>query len=338
MTPLVGAPTAFAAASLIARVGTRRLIAAGSVTLASAILVLALTDTPATPWIAVSLAGLGTGMVDMGILTAATRHEAAGHPSIVGRVQAFFFVGLVLGGATGTGVLAVGLPYRVALGIVATGLLVTGLLVARGTIDYAARDGDGRPRIRRSLAIAGVPVLVALCFGGFFLEGATTSWTGVYLREELGAAAAVASASVLGVQIGLAVGAAGTDVVLRHVSPRTTLTVGATVAAVGVGIASLAGTPVVAALAILVAAIGFGGIGPAAFTLTGRVDAAHGGGVLATVTALAYLAFLIGPFGMGQIGEVAGLRAAFGVAAAMAVAVGLVAAFARLPEPAARVP
>ncbi len=94
--------------------------------------------------------------------------------------------------------------------------------------------------------------------------------------------------------------------------------------------------PLVAALAIFVAAVGFGGVGPAGFTLTGRVDAAHGGGVLATVTALSYLAFLLGPFGMGQIGHLIGLRAAFGLAGAMAIGVALVAALARLPEPAAR--
>jgi predicted MFS family arabinose efflux permease len=66
--------------------------------------------------------------------------------------------------------------------------------------------------------------------------------------------------------------------------------------------------------------------------LTAPIDHEHGGGVLPTVTALSYLAFLFGPVAVGQLGQLFGLRAAFGVVALMATALAVVALIALRPQ------
>ena len=81
-----------------------------------------------------------------------------------------------------------------------------------------------------------------------------------------------------------------------------------------------------------IAAIGFGGIGPAALTQTAPIDHEHGGGVLPTVTALSYLAFLFGPVAVGQLGGLFGLRIAFGVVAAASAALAAVSLLALRPH------
>jgi predicted MFS family arabinose efflux permease len=50
------------------------------------------------------------------------------------------------------------------------------------------------------------------------------------------------------------------------------------------------------------------------------------------VTALSYLAFLFGPVAVGQLGQLFGLRAAFGVVALMATALAVVALIALRPQ------
>jgi MFS family permease len=113
------------------------------------------------------------------------------------------------------------------------------------------------------------------------------------------------------------------------------MAVGATIAAIGVAAAATATVSGVAVAGLGIASIGFGGIGPAALTLTAPIDHEHGGGVLPTVTALSYLAFLFGPVAVGQLGQLFGLRAAFGVVALMAAALAVTALIALRPRTAA---
>jgi MFS family permease len=183
------------------------------------------------------------------------------------------------------------------------------------------------------LAIAGVPVLIALAFGGFFLEGAVTSFAAVLLRTELESAAVVASTAAFVVTGGLAIGAYAADAMTARIGARRTMAVGATIATIGVAAAATATVSGTAVAGLGIASIGFGGIGPAALTLTAPIDHEHGGGVLPTVTALSYLAFLFGPVIVGQLGQLFGLRVAFGVVAAMAAALAVVSLVALRPRP-----
>ena len=272
-----------------------------------------------------AITGIGAGMVDVAVLTAASRIQAASGTPVMGRVQSVFFAGLVAGGGIGVAVIALGLSYRVCFVITGLLLLVACIVVARLlALPAIMNPASGHLSLRGVMAIAGIPVLVALAFGGFFLEGATTTFAAVLLRNAIGSSSVIASTAAFVVSVGLAIGAYAADALVARLGARRTMAVGATLAAVGVTVAATATLPLTAVIGLGVAAIGFGGIGPAALTLTVPIDAEYGGGVLPTVTALSYLAFLFGPVAVGQISDLFGLRIAFGVVAAAAAALAVV--------------
>ncbi len=325
LPPLFGVPAALSGSRIVARFGSRVLLVLGSSIVTTGLLVLALGDGSATPWIAMAITGVGAGMVDVAVLTAASRVQAASGTPVMGRVQSVFFAGLVAGGGIGVAVVALGLSYRVCFVITGVVLLAACSLTARLLVLPAiSNPATGHLSLRGVLAIAGIPVLIALAFGGFFLEGATTSFAAVLLRNAIGSTAVVASTSAFVVSVGLAIGAYAADAFVARIGARRTMAVGATLAAVGVGVAATATVSGTAVVGLGIASVGFGGIGPAALTLTVPIDVEYGGGVLPTVTALSYVAFLFGPVAVGQIGDLFGLRVAFGVVAVAAAALAVV--------------
>jgi MFS family permease len=333
LPPLIGVPVALTASRILARTGPATLLGCGAVLATVGQLTLALGDGRAAPWIAMAILGAGAACVDVGVLTSGSRVQSGGGPPVLGRIQSVFFVGLVAGGGIGVAVVGLGLSYRVSFVITAL-LLLTACTAAVRLLDLppAKVTDGGHLSLRAVLAIAGVPVLIALAFGGFFLEGAVTSFAAVLLRSELEAAAVVASTAAFVVTAGLAVGAYAADAMTARIGARRTMAVGATIATIGVAAAATATVSGTAVAGLGIASVGFGGIGPAALTLTAPIDHEHGGGVLPTVTALSYLAFLFGPVVVGQLGQLFGLRVAFGVVAAMAAALAVVSVVALRPS------
>lgn len=333
LPPLFGVPSALFGSRLVARFGSQKLIGLGAVIVAASLIVLAAGHGDLIPWVTMAVAGAGAGFVDVGILTAGARLQGDGGRPVLGRIQAVFFIGLVVGGGIAVAIVAAGLSYRLSFVVAAVLLLAAcGLASQRVELPASTAPSGEHLSVRAVLALAGVPVLLTLAFGGFFLEGAITSFAAVLLRNELESAAVVASTAAFAVTIGLALGAGAADVVIARVGARRTMAVGAAVAAVGVAAAATASVPFTAIAGLAIASFGFGGIGPAALTLTGRIDQEHGGGALPTVTALSYLAFLFGPVAVGQLGDVFGLRIAFGVVALVAAGLAMVALTARLPQ------
>jgi MFS family permease len=336
LPPLFGVPAALSGSRIVARFGSPTLLVVGSAIVAAGLAVLAGADGTATPWIAMAVAGVGSGMIDVAVLTAASRVQSAGGTPVLGRVQAFFFVGLVAGGGVGVAVVGLGLSYRWSFVVTAVVLLAACVLAARQLVlPPASTTTSGHLSIRGVVAIAGVPVLITIAFGGFFLEGATTSFAAVLLRNAIGSTAVVASTAAFVVTVGLAIGAGAADALSARIGPQRTMALGGAVAAAGVAAAATATLPATAVAGLGIAAVGFGGIGPAALTLTAPIDHRYGGGVLPTVTALSYVAFLFGPVAVGQLGELFGLRIAFGVVAAAAGALAVVSLVGMRPQAAA---
>jgi MFS family permease len=333
LPPLCGVPMALGGSRILTRISSPMLLGCGALVVTVGQLILALGHGRVAPWIAMVVLGLGAANVDVGVLTSASRVQSGGGAPVLGRIQSVFFVGLVAGGGIGVAVVALGLSYRVSFVITAV-LLLAACGAAYRLLDLPPRKETAETHlsVRAVLAIAGVPVLITLAFGGFFLEGAVTSFAAVLLRTELESTAVVASTAAFLVTVGLAIGAYAADALTTRIGARRTMAVGGAIAAIGVAAAATATVPGTAVAGLGIASVGFGGLGPAALTLTAPIDHEHGGGVLPTVTALSYLAFLFGPVAVGQLGQLFGLRAAFGVVALMATALAVVALIALRPQ------
>ena len=185
--------------------------------------------------------GVGAACVDVGVLTSASRVQSGGGAPVLGRIQSVFFVGLVAGGGIGVAVVGLGVSYRVSFVITAL-LLLAACGAAYRLLDLPPRKetAESHLSMRAVLAIAGVPVLILLAFGGFFLEGAVTSFAAVLLRTELDSAAVVASAAAFVVTVGLAAGAYAADAMTARVGSRRTMVLGGTIATIGVAAAATA--------------------------------------------------------------------------------------------------
>jgi MFS family permease len=160
-------------------------------------------------------------------------------------------------------------------------------------------------------------------------EGAVADWSAVFLRQDVGAGAALAGAGFAAFSLAMAGGRLVGDVLNARLGAVALLRLGGAVAGAGMALALV---PDGAALSIL----GFGLVGAGLSTLfptvigaAGRTRDAPTGTVIATITALGYFGFLAGPPLIGLLADVAGLRAALGVVVALALLVVAVAGSAR---------
>lgn len=269
--------------------------------------------------LALALVGAASGALDVVVNVAATSVEASGGPRIMQIAHALFSAGFLVA-AVAVGLAREAGAEPLPLLITASVLLLAAAWVNRGAPRTPARRAD-RPRRRLSRRLA---VLGGLCAVAFIVESGIENWSALFLEDELDASPAVsglgpglfAAAMVTGRTLGQGLEARAGD--------RVLLAGGALTASGGVALAAVApGVPA----ALLGFALGGAGISVAAPTLFGaagrNASAAERGSAVASVTTIAYLGFLTGPFLIGTVSGAAGLRAGMALLAGIALLVAL---------------
>jgi MFS family permease len=167
-----------------------------------------------------------------------------------------------------------------------------------------------------------VLVLGGLCAVAFVAESGIENWSALFLEDELDAAPAVsglgpglfAAAMVTGRTLGQGLEA--------RVGNRPLLTGGALVAAGGLALAAVSPRVPVALVGFALGGAGISVAAPTLFGAAGRgASDAERGSAVASVTTIAYLGFLTGPFIMGSVSGAFGLRAGMVLLAGTAVLV-----------------
>jgi MFS family permease len=307
-----------------ARVGSRRAtrVSFGLCCLASGVIALA----PTLPVLCVLAFFLGTtmGSCDVTMNAHGVEVERRYGRAILASFHAFFSIGGLAGGALGALAAAAGVDVRVHLAIVAAAAAVIGLTWSRR---FLAADADAmghaepvfvRPP-RRLLALG------ALGFACLLIEGASSDWSAVYLRDELGTTAAVAALGFTSFSVTMTLGRLFGDRLVDRFGPQTIVRVGGTIAAVGYGLALVAAAPVPAILGYACLGAGMSGVVPIVFRAAGHVPGMAAGIGLAAVTSTGYLGFLVGPPTIGALAELVGLPVALGLLVALAAVVALLA-------------
>jgi Major Facilitator Superfamily len=254
------------------------------------------------------------GLIDIAINVAATA-ALADQP---GRLVAFHsrFNG---GAAAGAGASWRWLWVGVAL--VALGL---GVVCHRDPLP-AGEPGDRIPllgsfsllRRERLLLLAATFALAALVEGGIELWGVLFLRTYLASGVLIGAGGAVLGYSVAGIArftLGPTVGQRG--------SARG-VTIGAGAAALGVAVLATAGTAVLAAIGLVLAAGGISMCWPLLLAQAGA-GRPRSGAVVGAVSAVGYLGLVLGPAVVGWVADAVGLRAALGLLGVAALAVAVV--------------
>jgi len=305
----VSLPAMLATGRLLDRAGTGRGMAITASLMAAGLAVVGILGPLPLLIIGTVLFVVGSGAFDVAINGAALADQTWSRPARLTLLHAAFSGGGLLG-AVGAGALVggVGVPFRLVYPVVAVALIGAAVLAATAGWQRVRSEGA----VPRAIALAMVP-LAGLAGLAFLVEGSMETWSAIYLRDVLGAAAFVGAlgpgafhaAMLVGRLIG--VGVAGS------LGAPATLLVSGTMTLGGMVVALLVEEPVVAIVGMAIAALGVSFVVPVVVSLAGLRAGPHSGRAASYVLTLGYAGFLVGPSLVGFLGELAGLRVALAV-------------------------
>ncbi|HEX7172087.1 MAG TPA: MFS transporter [Candidatus Limnocylindria bacterium] len=304
----VSLPAMLVTGRLVDRLGAGWGMAITAVSMAAGLLVVSTLAPVGFLVVGVILIAAGSGAFDVAINGAAMGDEDWSRPARLTLLHAAFSGGGMAGALLAGGLIGTDVPFQSVYPALVALLLITAAVAARS--GWHARPPEGS--VPRTVALAMMP-LAALAGLAFLAEGSMETWSAIYLRDELGAAAFVGAlgpaafhgAMLTGRLIG--VGVAGT------LGAASTLLVGGLMALVGMTAALLVPVPALAIIGMAVAALGASFVVPVVVSLAADWAGGYAGRAASYVLTLGYAGFLIGPSLVGILGELAGLRAALAV-------------------------
>jgi hypothetical protein len=227
------------------------------------------------------------------------------------------------GGALGAITAGLALGTRSAFALVYPAAAV--LLVLAAALVWRAgwpRPAPGGGRVPRAVILALLP-LAGLAGLAFLIEGSMESWSAIYLRDVLGAAAFVGALGPASFHAAMFAGRLVGAGLAARLGRATTVFVAGSMIVVGMGFALLVGSPLPAVMGMAVAALGASFVVPVVVSLAAVRAGSHAGRAASYVLTLGYAGFLIGPSLIGILGEVAGLRVALAVVPAAAAVIAI---------------
>jgi len=242
-----------------------------------------------------------------------------------------------LGGVTGAAAAGflrtVGVDHRVGIAASGVALLATAVWNRRHASPERPAEGASSllsvSALRRSPALWIPALTILFCF---LVEGSMDIWSGLYLREELGASPAAAGAAFVAFAGALFVGRLFAAKVLFGLGPRRTIIIAGIGGGIGGTIAVLTdSTPVVAA-AFLLMGFALAAAAPAGFSLVeGSTD--DPSTAIAAVATVGYTGFVWSPLLLGWIADTVDLRAAMAVVVLGTAGITVTGLFARRSAP-----
>jgi MFS family permease len=195
---------------------------------------------------------------------------------------------------------------------------------------YRARARRGKGRGWRDPGSSRLTALGLLALCSLIAEGAAANWSGLYLRDDLGAQGGFAAAGFAAFSLAMAAGRLAGDRLATRYGPAGTVRRCGLLAAAGLASALLSHGPLGAVIGFALSGAGFSCMIPQLFSAAGRFDPDRPTGDIARVAGLGYLGLVGGPALIGGCASLAGLPAALGLAAVLGLGV---AAFAGVLEP-----
>jgi len=259
------------------------------------------------------LVGLGNGLIDVYLNVAAQRVEVATKRPVLQWLHASYALGGMTGAAV-AGLLLMGdLDFRLGLLYASIALLLTAVWNLRTAPRERGPEGTATTfsvsALRRTPALW-VPAICVLF--AFLVEGSMDTWSGLYLRDQLGATAGKAAVVFVAFSSAIFLGRLFAGKVLYGLGPRTTILIAGAGSAIGGLVAIATDTIVVVGAAFLLLGFTISAAAPAGFSLTEDIDE-DPTNAIAAVTTVGYTGFIWSPPLLGYIAQTVDLRAAMGV-------------------------
>jgi predicted MFS family arabinose efflux permease len=260
------------------------------------------------------LVGLGNGLIDVYLNVAAQRLEVRSRRPVLQWLHASYALGGVTGAAAAGLIRTLGLDYRIGFAYAAILLLATtvwtGATTSRERLPGAVKTSFSLTPLFRTPALW-IPALIVLA--SFLVEGSMDAWSGLYLREELGASASAAAAAFVAFAGAVFVGRLVASRVLFGRGRRTTIILAGAGAALSGAIAVLTDSALVVGIAFLLLGFTISAASPAAFGLVEEIAPDDQANAMTAVTTVGYTGFVWSPPLLGWIADAVSLRAAMGM-------------------------
>ena len=318
------------AGALIARIGSRRMVAWMAVATAGGLVAIALAA-EAAAWalfLALALSGAASSALDVSMNAQGSALEVRLGKPAMSSLHGLWSLGNMAGVAAGAGLAALGTSLT--MHFAGAALVVSGgvMLLYRPLL----RGDEGHPGPAFAWPRGALLALAAIAFCAVLAEGAMLDWSGVYLRRVLGAPEPTAALGASFFSAAMAAGRLGGDHLTARLSAPVLARLCATVAAAGVGIIILAPREMVVFGGLLVVGLGLSVLVPLAFGAAGLSRDAAPGAAIAAVATVGYVALLAGPPVIGLVAQQVTLRGAFALLLVALAATALLAPATRAPR------
>jgi fucose permease len=319
------------AGQAVARLGSARVSVAGGFACIAAVNLPVSAPDPLLVAGGLVVLGAASAAMDVAMNSHGVALEVARGAPVMSSLHAGWALGGAAGAAAGAAGAVFGVDGRVTVAIVSVALAAALAAFARRLGDGSAAEGSAAQRF--ALPTRDVALLAALCLLVMMTEGAMADWSGIYMRADLGAGAALAALAYAVFTTGMTVGRLVGDRVNRAVGPVALLRGGALLTALSLAATLLIGAPAAALAGLFLVGLGVANGVPLMFSAAGRRPGTAAGPAIAAVSSTGSIGFLLGPPLIGFLAAATSLPWALAVLVPVAVAVLLLARRSAGPVP-----
>jgi MFS family permease len=304
-----------ASAAINRRFGSGRVASYGMALLGATVW----TVSVAPNWLGLAAVLLVVGALDAVVDVAQNAHglrvQRLYQRSILNGFHGIWSIGAVAGGLLGSAAAGLGVPLVAQLAGSAVVFGALALVASRAVLPgrdepEPAADQQPRERPRRRAAIPALAVLGVLAACGAFVEDAGASWSALYLRTELDAAAATAGLGFVVLSMAMTVGRLTGDRLVDRYGQRRVARAGGALTAAGMGLAlALPSMPSTLA-GFALAGLGVATLVPAVFHAADELPGLPHGLGLTAINWLLRIGFLLSPPLIGALADALNLRVA----------------------------
>jgi len=289
------------AGQAIVRYGSERIVWVGGIAMALAVNLPLLAPHPILVAVALFVLGAASATQDVAMNSHGVKVEKDLRKPIMSSLHAGWAFGGMAGASFSAACSALGLDPRVTVAI--TSVLLLGMLyVSASRIGHgSAAAGEETPGF--TLPSRGVVLLAVLCLLVMVTEGAMADWGGLYLRQNLGASAAIAALAYSFFTAGMTVGRVLGDWINHRIGAVALLRWGALLTGVPLAALLLIGEPAVALAGLFLVGLGVANGVPLMFSAAGRQPDTPPGPGIAAVSSMGSLGFLAGPPVIGFLAD-----------------------------------
>ncbi|MDF7659409.1 MFS transporter [Erwiniaceae bacterium L1_54_6] len=303
---------------LVARYGCRRVMLCSTTLVLMMLPLLATASQTPVMALALMLFGAGLGTLDVAMNYQAVEVEKAARRPMMSGFHAFFSLGGIVGAATVSLLMSVGLSPLAAVGVVMAVMVLLLLRCQPGMMTTRLHQPD-QPWL--VMPRGWVAFLGLLCFILFLAEGAVLDWGALLLLQSPEMPATWAGLGYAVFSIAMTLGRFTGDKIIQRCGRYPVMLGGALAAAAGMTLAVMLPWPGLALLAFLLVGFGLANTVPMLFNAAGNQHDMPSNLAISAMTTLGYAGILSGPALIGLISQWISLSGAFLLIALLLLAV-----------------